>query len=244
MRFMAISKNVVLAFIAASAVTVTSASSHPHAQQGNYLLSSEDADLTKLLTPLPTPDSAAQQRNMAAMLAVRRKRTFEEGAANIASPQKSVFRFSDVLGARFSERYLPKTAALFKAVNSDAAMITLSAKTYFRRARPFVVSSDAHPIVPSGKKAYYPFDVSGHATTDYLDAFLLARMVPEKRAELFARGRQFGRNRVVDDMHYPSGKEAGRLDAAIIAAALVRNPMFSADFNAARDELRSALGLQ
>jgi acid phosphatase (class A) len=240
---MAISKKVIRAFIIASAVAATMANSQTHAAQGHYL-SSDDADLTKLLAPPPERDSAAQQRDLAAVLEVQRERTPQEVAGGIADVQKSVFRFADVLGARFSEQNLPKTAALFKAVNSDAAMITSGAKVYFERARPFVVSSDVHPTVPSGEKGYYRSYPSGHATMGYLDAILLANMVPEKRAQLFARGRQFGENRVVDGVHYPTDIEAGRLDATVIAAALMHNSKFNADFNAAREELYRVLDLR
>jgi acid phosphatase (class A) len=240
---MAISNTVVRAFIAASAVALSMTNSLAHAEQGTYL-SSDDVDLTKLLAPPPAPNSAAQQRDMAAVLKVQRERTPEEVAAGRADLQESVFRFADVLGTRFSEGNLPKTAAFFKAVNADAAMIASGGKAFFRRARPFVVSSEVHPTVPSGEKAYYRAYPSGHATMGYLDGILLANMVAEKRAELFARGRQFGENRVVDGVHYPTDTEAGRLDGTVVAAALMRNPKFNADFNAARAELRGVLGLQ
>jgi acid phosphatase (class A) len=240
---MTISNTAARAFIAASAVALTMASSLARAEQGNYL-SSDDVDLTKLLAPPPAPNSAAQKHDMAAVLKVQRERTPEEVAAGIADLQKSVFRFSDVLGAGFSEGNLPKTAALFKAVNSDAAMVALGGKTYFKRARPFVVSSEVHPTVPTPEKGKYGSYPSGHATMGYLDAILLADMVPEKRAELFARGRQYGMHRVVDGVHYPSDVEAGRFDGTVVAAALMRNPKFNADFIAARDELRGALGLK
>jgi acid phosphatase (class A) len=68
-------------------------------------------------------------------------------------------------------------------------------------------------------------------------------MVPEKSAELFARGREYGENRVLAGVHYPTDVEAGRLSATAIAAALMQNERFMKDFNQAKVELRQALGL-
>ncbi|MEA3101043.1 MAG: acid phosphatase [Caballeronia mineralivorans] len=240
---MTISQMAVRAFIAVSAVSLGTTSLFARAEQGAYL-SSEDVDLSVLLAPPPAPQSADQQRDLAEVLRVQRERTPQEVAAGIADLDESVFRFGDVLGPRFKDENLPKTARLFKAANLDAEMIASNAKTHFRRARPFVVSSEVHPTVPTKQKAYYRAYPSGHATMGYLDAILLASMVPEKRAELFARGRQYGENRIVDGVHYPTDTEAGRLDGTVVAAALMRNPKFNADMTAARDELRAALGLQ
>jgi acid phosphatase (class A) len=68
-------------------------------------------------------------------------------------------------------------------------------------------------------------------------------MVPEKRAELFARGWEFGQNRVVGGVHYPTDVEAGRIDATVLVYAMMQNPQYKSDFAAAKTELRTALGL-
>ena len=68
-------------------------------------------------------------------------------------------------------------------------------------------------------------------------------MVPEKSAQIFARGREHGENRVVAGVHFPSDIEGGRLSATAIAAVLMQNEQFKMDFNEAKAELRSVLGL-
>ena len=55
-------------------------------------------------------------------------------------------------------------------------------------------------------------------------------MVPEKRDAIFARGREYGDNRVVDGVHYPSDVEAGRIDGTLVADALMANPEFQKAF--------------
>jgi acid phosphatase (class A) len=68
-------------------------------------------------------------------------------------------------------------------------------------------------------------------------------MVPEKSPQIFARGREYGENRVVAGVHFPSDIEGGRLSATAIAAALMENEQFKNDLNEAKAELRGVLGL-
>jgi acid phosphatase (class A) len=77
-----------------------------------------------------------------------------------------------------------------------------------------------------------------------LMATLLADMLPEKAAQLSARGRLFGDHRVLAGVHFPSDVDAGRLCAAALAQALFMDPQFQAEFQAARSELRKALGFE
>ena len=226
----------------AAAVTLAAGPRLVFADGATYL-NPHQIDLPALLAPPPALGSAEQQADLARVLDVQRNRTPEQVARARADVQKSVFRFSDVLGPTFNETNLPKTAALFAAAAQDAEMVAKSGKQYFERPRPFVTSSDVHPSVPISPKGVYSSYPSGHATFGYMTAILLAQMVPEKRAALFARGREFGENRVVDGVHYPSDVEAGRIDATLVANALMANPEFQREFAAAKAEVRTALRL-
>ncbi len=84
---------------------------------------------------------------------------------------------------------------------------------------------------------------SGHAAFGMSCAILLARMVPEKRDALFERGREYGLSRVIVGAHHPTDVESGRVMAAVAAAEMQENAAFRRDFDAARLELRAALGL-
>jgi acid phosphatase (class A) len=75
-------------------------------------------------------------------------------------------------------------------------------------------------------------------------AIILADMVPEKSTALFARGREFGDDRIVLGLHYPSDVEAGRFAAIALATALLQNRAFMKDFAEAKAELRQVLNLQ
>ena len=61
--------------------------------------------------------------------------------------------------------------------------------------------------------------------------------------QLLARADDYGRNRVIAGVHYPSDVESGRLAATVFAAFLFVSPAFERDRAAAAKELRTALGL-
>ncbi len=228
--------------VLAAAIALATGSTSALADQGIYL-NSDQIDLTKVLAPPPAEGSAMQKADLARVLEVQRTRTPEQVTSAKADVHKSVFRFADVLGPSFNEANLPKTAALFDAAEKDAAMIAKDGKEYFKRPRPFVKNSEVHPAVLINPRDYYSSYPSGHSTYGYMTAILLAQMVPEKRAQIFARGRKFGQNRIVDGVHYPSDVEAGRIDGTLIAEALMQNPKFEQDFAAAKMEVRAKLGL-
>jgi acid phosphatase (class A) len=228
--------------IVAASFTLATGTQLVFAEDGTYL-NPQEIDLTKLLAPPPAADSARQKADFARVMEVQRTRTPDQVARAQEDIHTSVFRFADVLGPQFNEANLPKTAALFLAAQHDAALVAKGGKRYFKRARPFVNNTDVHPTVPTNPKGFYGSYPSGHATFGYMAAILLAQMVPEKRAELFARGREFGQNRIVDGVHYPSDIEAGRIDGTLVANALMENPKFQRDFAAAKAELRTALDL-
>jgi acid phosphatase (class A) len=211
--------------------------------QSTHYVDPHQIDLAALLAPPPDPSSAVQQADLDRLLDVQRSRTPEQVQRAQADTQKSVFRFADVLGPRFTAENLPKTAALFKAAASDAAAIAKQGKDHFRRMRPYLVSDKVHPSIALDPKDIDNSYPSGHATFGYMSAILLAQMVPEKRAALFARGREYGENRIVDGVHYPSDIEAGRIDGTIVAQALMNNAEFRQAFAEARAEVRQALDL-
>jgi acid phosphatase (class A) len=76
-----------------------------------------------------------------------------------------------------------------------------------------------------------------------MTAILLAEMVPEKRAQLFARGWEYGRNRIVAGVHFPTDVASGRIAATVMVATMMQNPGFKTDLATARAELRRAMGL-
>jgi acid phosphatase (class A) len=198
-------------------------------------------DLAQLLAPPPAPDSQAQQRDLAAVLKAQGERTPEQVAAAVADNVIDVSRFADAVGGNPPHESIPLTVAFFTRINHDSRKVVVASKDVWNRPRPFVVSPEVHFVgAKPGTIGSYP---SGHSIFGYLTAIMLSEMLPEKRATLFMRGRQYGEHRVMAGVHFPSDIEAGRISATVIAAALMASPGFAPEFAAAKAELRRALGL-
>ena len=75
-------------------------------------------------------------------------------------------------------------------------------------------------------------------------AAVLSSMLPEKRAAIYERANDYALSRVIGGMHYPNNLEAGRRAGTAMAATLLASPTFKTDFEAAKAEVRKALGFQ
>jgi acid phosphatase (class A) len=214
-------------------------------------LSPGQVDSVALLAPPPAPGSAAAGQDLEAVLAAQRDahrdgtdlRAMDDAQANCA-------RVADVLhlgaGSAAAVEFATRVAL-------EASGTTVAAKVYWHRARPYVVSPKVE--VPGGiatgnppgsaaaKSWEYTSYPSGHAAFGMACAIVLAQMVPEERAALFARGRAYGQSRVIIGAHFPTDVEAGGLIGTAAAAFLLQNLQFQSDLRAARGGLRRALDL-
>lgn len=198
-------------------------------------------DLAALLPPPPAAGSPAARRDMAGVLAAQARRTPTEIAAAKADQAHSVFRFADVFGAAFTPEQLPRTASFFARVVAYDKSEVKSVKAFWRHPRPVQASHGVHPLsVEKPDDWSYP---SGHSTLGYTEAVLLANMVPERRAAIFARADLYAHHRIVMGVHYPSDVEAGRLAGTVLGGRLLDDPAWQTDYAAARAELRKALAL-
>jgi acid phosphatase (class A) len=206
-----------------------------------FYISEQQVDLAKLLAPPPQAQSDRQKQDLVDVLDAQRLRTPEQSEHAVGDNNLSVFRIAgEVLGPNFVAERLPKTSAFFNHVMGDARTIFLATKDVWNRPRPFAVSADVKAIGEQPKSRSYP---SGHAIRGYLAAIILSNILPEKRAELFARGRDYGMSRVVAGVHFPSDVEAGRFAATALAAGFMQSPAFTKDLMEVKAELRGELGL-
>lgn len=199
-------------------------------------------NLYRLLPPPPEAGSAQERAELDELLRIQATRTPADVLRAQEDANVTVFRFADALGspAHFTPAELPLTVALFRSIGSDESLFMNDAKDRFARPRPFVTESRLSPVVPRPPSASYP---SGHTTWAVACAIVLADMVPERRAQIFARADEYSRNREVGGVHYPSDVAGGHLAGTALAAALFISPAFQNDEAAAAAELRRALGL-
>jgi acid phosphatase (class A) len=197
-------------------------------------------DLTMILPPPPADDSAKTKEELGQVLTIQVTRTPEMVERAKADDEESVWRFADVVGPKLSKDSLPLTAAFFDRVAATEGAVVDPAKKIFKRPRPYQMIDIVQPVLEKSKSGAWP---SGHATVGTMMGILLSDMIPEKRHEIMDRAWEFGWNRVIAGMHCPGDIEVGRISGAVITSELFKHDDFKADYEAARKELRAALGM-
>ncbi|MDX8456088.1 phosphatase PAP2 family protein [Mesorhizobium sp. VK9D] len=211
-----------------------------HADDAQPFATNKDIDLTMILPPPPANDSAVTKAELGEVLTLQVTRTPEMEKRAIADAEENVWRFADVMGAKFNKETLPKFSAFFDRVVATEGAVVDPAKDVWKRPRPHQLSDLVKPAVKLSSSGSWP---SGHATVGTMMGIILSDMVPEKRAEIMARAAEYAHNRVVGGIHYPSDVEMGKISGSVIAAVLLGRPDFKAEYEVARSELRSDLGM-
>jgi acid phosphatase (class A) len=202
----------------------------------------KEVNLINLLPPPPANDSAKTKQEVGELLSIQVTRTPAMEARAIADAEENIWRFSDVIdNPKFTKEKLPKVSAFFDRIVETEAAVVDPAKDAWKRTRPHLLYPDlVKPVVPLSKSGSYP---SGHTTVGTLMGVVLGDMVPEKKDAIMARAWEFGWNRVIGGIHYASDIEAGRISGIAIAQAIMTHDDYKSEYEAAKTELRSALGL-
>ncbi len=204
-------------------------------------LTARELDLTAMLPPPPPAGSMMDASEIKAVLAIQRNASPERIALAVADARQTIYHmFGRTFGAGFVPDRLPLATTFFERVGASEDAVLDPAKRFFGRTRPYMASSEIKALVPASKSGSYP---SGHATRVTLSAIIVGAMLPERRAEIWARADEYAESRIVGGMHYPSDLEAARRAGTAIAAVMFADPAFRTDFEAAKAEVRTALGL-
>lgn len=193
-------------------------------------------DFAKILPAPPVAGSVGEQAEIEAVLQAQAWRTPEQVAWAKRIERMTVFDNADVLGAWFKKENLPATTALFAAVADDVRAVGEVAKKLHARPRPFVTDPRVQPCVEKPTTDSYP---SGHSTSAFVWAALLAEVFPEKREALFEHAHRLGWGRVLGGVHYPGDLVAGRRLAEAVVAELRK----SADFRATLEKCRAEVAV-
>lgn len=196
-----------------------------------------------LLNPAPpAPGSAAKARDeeaAKAAVALRGSPRWQQATidAELFSPN-SVGVFSCAAGIPIGPSTTPKLTALLRKMGPDLALAVYPTKKKYMRPRPFMENGQP-TCTPKDEQMLrndgsYP---SGHSALGFGWSLALAEVIPDRAAELVARGRAFGDSRRICNVHWLSDIEEGRLVATAVVARLNAEPAFRADVEAARAEV-------
>jgi acid phosphatase (class A) len=203
-----------------------------------------DAPLVGLLPSPPCERCEETKAELDELATLERARTPEQAKRAAADATRSVARFLEGGGIGFDEAKLRLCDEFFLVRRQQEKAAVDAAKDTFCRLRPFSTPGNAlRPIdeaMPDDSFSY----PSGHAAYGATVGFLLAEMLPEKRAKIYARIEDYARSRMLAGVHFRSDVEAGKLFGAAIGAALFAKPGFRQEFEAARACVRKAVGME
>jgi acid phosphatase (class A) len=215
-------------------LTLTGAADVPAA----YLANQPIPDLMRILPAPPRPGSLDDRA------------TFKQTRALLGTP-RGVMATRDVtddrftvfacaIGRKLNPRSSPALVRIFARM-SDRNMVG-HAKDGFAVRRPYL--NDDLPICEP-KTAHlasngdYP---SGHTSSGWSAALILAELMPDRATAILRRGRQYGESRYICGSHSRSAVEAGYMAGSVLVAALHASPEFRRDMDAARLELARSVG--
>ena len=211
---------------------------------GKPYITAADVDFPRLLPPPPSETSAAGKRDLQAIVDLQKNMTPERLAAIHRDLDQSVYTVAGpALGAKFTKENFPLAGPFFDKINKDSAVGVRAIKQKYKRQRPFQASKEVQSPADIAAASQSPTYPSGHGTLGAEVALVLSMMVPEKRTELFARGWQYGEQRIASGVAYPSDWEAGHIGATVMVTLMLQKPEFKTDFDAVKAEVRKGLGL-
>lgn len=226
---------------AISLTVATTFSASVFAGDAKPFTTAKEVNLLELLPPPPANDSTKMKAELGEILTIQVTRTPEMEARAKADAEENVWRYADVINnPKFTKENLPKFSAFFDRVVETEGAVVDPAKDVWKRPRPHLYSDLVKPVVPLSKSGSYP---SGHTTVGTLMGIVLSNMVPEKKDALMRRAWEYGQNRVIGGIHYPTDIEAGRIAGTVIAQTIMQHDDYKAEFEAAKAELRTTLGL-
>ena len=197
-------------------------------------------DLSRFLPPPPSVKSATTKAEIAEILMLQARRKPDRAERAKADADEDVSRFWEAVSATVPLDLSLPSQQFFAAILATEGAVIDPLKRLYARPRPHQTNSKIKPIVRLSTTGAWP---SGHATSGWLLAIVLADMLPERREALFARAADYAESRLIAGIHHRSDLIVGRQAASLIALELQHNADFRTQLAAVRTELRTKLNL-
>lgn len=203
---------------------------------GPYLAQDQYPDGLQILPPPPAADSAAAALDL---------KIFRDTRKLAGSPRWQIAtddvtndplaRNACAMGLVLDAKRAPALAHLLDRAGTGPVVSRVKAayqvpRPYLRTDGPICEPKTAH-LAGNGD---YP---SGHTANGWMEALILAEVMPERTTAILARGRAYGESRAICGSHSKSAVDAGYMAGAVVFTALHASPAFRHDVEAARAEL-------
>ncbi len=219
-----------------------------------HYLSQDQVDALKVLVVPPANSSDQTKAEIDFLLDWQKKRTSaqEDRARNVLAPigywphvdlLTTHQRYQDnlnhlfyegraVLGDQCTAENYPATKKLLAGITKDMRIMEFAVKYHILRPRPYHLSDQLEPLARISSPSF----ASGHTLWAYIQAFTWSELVPSKRKAFLGVAYEVGKSREIMGIHYPSDEEAARVLAHRMLNAMLQNPTFLSDLNAAKRE--------
>ena len=204
----------------------------------NLALAKDASDSTKWLStsqlqaledsvpPPPTPNSAEDQADLAAIVAAQNTRTPDVIAECKRDETFTYKLFQSVYGDNITTDKYPKFYQLLKDVLGDTKVVNETAKNKYKRLRPYQAHPDTVKALFNVTGFSYP---SGHSMGSFTLAVVFGAIFPDKQQAFLDRAQQIAQSRVDAGVHNPSDIKEGEVLGKAVGAALLANPDFQKD---------------
>jgi acid phosphatase (class A) len=213
------------------------------AQEGPRCGGESSEPLVKLLPPPPCETCEETKAELAELADLEHSRTPEQEGMAIEDAKGAVARFIEGAGISIDTKSFEACEDFFRKRRKEEIAAVEAAKNAFCRLRPFKTQGNSlHPVQGAKPEDSFSYP-SGHAAWGAAIGLLLARMMPERRADLYRRINGYAHSRMLAGVHFRSDVEAGKLIGAALVNALNEAPGFDGDFEKAKICVRRAVGL-
>ena len=202
------------------------------------------SDMPKLYDCMPAHpsfDSPEFSYDMLRFLWGKQQRTEERVEMAVADAEwddleKVYANWADAFGLEVTKEGTPKIYALLNKSLRTTDPTRRLVKAQYGRQRPFERYNEAMPSHEEDDlrgEGSYP---SGHTLRGWTITLLLIQIAPERAAELYKRGIDYGLSRVIVAAHWQSDVDNSRVAASLLFSILQTNDEFQAMMKEAQKE--------
>jgi acid phosphatase (class A) len=187
-----------------------------------YYVAAEQFKAVKF-TPPPAPGSEAQKADLAVTLDWQQKRTGADCAKANLTAGAGYDSFWGV-NSPFPQPLPKEVKTFFARISYDLDGAVTVMKDRYQRPRPYAAyPGQAVPCVSKSWGYSYP---SGHTTFSRVFADVLSDIVPERRAEFYAKADEIAGDRVIGGVHFASDIAAGKAFGDMFHEELLKSPEY------------------
>jgi len=185
------------------------------------------------MDPPPAKGSPAFDKDLAASIALEKKRTPDDCAF---AAKHEHFDYKTLWSGALTTKEINDTKVLLDQVVEVSNAVAVGFKLKFHRERPFIVSEEVKPCIPTEELKPKESHPSGHATVGVLTACVLAKILPEQASDIRSHGERLGDARALVQVHFPADVAAGKKLGREICKVLLDDENFKNRIHECKDK--------